>query len=59
MKNAPLTKEEQTLIHQYETAFKAGVSFQQESELMALSAKYFKENDPIQMGVILQNKRTS
>ena len=45
LKNAPLTKEEQTLIHQYETAFKAGVSFQQESELMALSAKYFKEND--------------
>lgn len=45
MKNAPLTKEEQTLIHQYETAFKAGISFQQESELMALSAKYFKEND--------------
>ncbi len=25
--------------------FKAGISFQQESELMALSAKYFKEND--------------
>lgn len=45
LKNAPLTKEEQTLIHQYETAFKAGISFQQESELMALSAKYFKEND--------------
>lgn len=45
IKNAPLTKEEQTLIHQYETAFKAGISFQQESELMALSAKYFKEND--------------
>lgn len=42
---ATLTQEEQTLIHQYETAFKTGVAFQQGSELMALSVKYAKEDE--------------
>ena len=40
-----LTEEEQTLIHQYETALKTGIPFQQGSELMALSVKYSKEDE--------------
>lgn len=43
--NAPLTQEEQTLIHQREAAFKAGVVFQQQSDVMAIIVKYTKESD--------------
>lgn len=45
LKHAPLTKEEQTLIHQRQAAFKAGNPFQQHGDLMALSIKYKKENE--------------
>lgn len=45
LENAPLTKEEQTLIHQHEAAFKAGVIFQQHSDLAAVIHKYAKERD--------------
>lgn len=43
--NAPLTKEEQTVIHQYETAFKTGVPFQQGSDIIEIVVKYAKESD--------------
>lgn len=66
IENAPLTKEEQTLIHQYETAFKAGISFQQESELMALSANTSKKmtysdgsHSPKQKNVLVISYKTA
>lgn len=43
--NAPLTKEEQILIRQYEAAFKAGVTFQQQNDVTAIIMKYSKEGD--------------
>ena len=43
LSKAALTKEEQALIRQYETALKTGIPFQQGSELIALIAKYPKE----------------
>lgn len=43
--NAPLTKEEQTIIHQHKAAFKAGVVSQQQSDVQAIIIKYTKESD--------------
>ena len=43
LSKAALTKEEQALIRQYETALKTGIPFQQGSELISLIAKYPKE----------------
>lgn len=43
--NAPLTREEKTLLQQYETAFKTGVPFQQGSDIMEIVIKYAKESD--------------
>lgn len=45
LENAPLTKEDKQLIHQHEAAFKAGVIFQQYSDLAAVIQKYAKERD--------------
>lgn len=54
LKNAPLTKEEQTLIHQHKAAFKAGVAFQQQQDLMQLTVKYAKESDSYYWGKFTQ-----
>lgn len=43
--NAPLTKEEQTVLQQYERVFKAGIPFQQGSDVMEIVVKYAKESD--------------
>lgn len=40
LKEAPLTAEEKTLLHKRESAFKAGIVFQQESDRTALYQKY-------------------
>lgn len=55
--NAPLTKEEQTVIHQYETAFKTGVPFQQGSDIIEIVVKYAKESDDYRWKTVSQFKK--
>ena len=57
LENAPLTKEEQTLIHQYEAAFKAGVIFRQQNDLMTLIRKYTKERDDCNWKIFSEAKK--
>ena len=56
LKNAPLTKEEQTLIHQYETAFKAGVLVQNTSKKMTYSDG---SHSPKQKNVLVISYKTA
>lgn len=57
LENAPLTKEEQTLIHQYEAAFKAGVIFRRQNDLMTLIRKYTKERDDCNWKIFSEAKK--
>ncbi|WP_417009652.1 TlpA family protein disulfide reductase [Bacteroides congonensis] len=57
LENAPLTKEEQTLIHQHEATFKAGVAFQRQSDLGTLVNKYAKERDDCNWSVFSEAKK--
>lgn len=55
--NAPLTKEEQTIIHQHKAAFKAGVVSQQQTEVQAIIIKYTKESDDCRWKAFSQAKK--
>lgn len=54
--NAPLTKEEQILIRQRQSAFKSGIAFQQHSDIMAISGKYAKQSDEYRRQFFLSAK---
>lgn len=55
--NAPLTKEEQIVIHQHEAAFKAGVASQQQTHVQAIIVKYAKEGDDCRWKAFSQAKK--
>lgn len=57
LENAPLTKEDKILIHQHEAAFKAGVIFQQHSDLAAVIHKYAKERDDCNWRIFSEAKK--
>ena len=57
LENAPLTKEEQTLMRQHEAAFKAGVTSRQQRDIEVLVNKYAKERDDYYWKIFSDTKR--